>query len=58
MPREKNDTQLNVRIPATLMQALRAESSRTGAPVSEIVRRAIVKYLESRKAEGKERVDE
>ena len=40
----------NFKIPTQLDERLKAESERTGAKLSEIVRRAIDEYLEDREA--------
>lgn len=35
----------NLHLPEELLEALRAESKRTGATVSELIRRAVMEYL-------------
>lgn len=44
----KNDplVQLNLKVPASLLKALRAEKNRSGVPVSEFIRRAARARLE------------
>lgn len=43
----------NQMMPEQMIKAIKAESKRTGLSISEIVRRAVDKYLEARKCNSK-----
>ena len=44
----KNDKTIKIRLPSSLLDALRQEKDRTGATIAEILRRAAQEYLQAR----------